>query len=132
MLQDRKVSKIENKKKNLIESQRLNIEDVSDEEALDNKDVMAHALKKAVAHIDGHDIESSGDSSASDLSDSEGDNKFVNPLLVASQKQNQQAKESEEEWSDNSDEDFDRKGKKKDKKSILGKRQRKGKDVDNV
>lgn len=36
MIMDRRTAKAENKKKSLIESQRLNIEDVSDEEIVDN------------------------------------------------------------------------------------------------
>jgi hypothetical protein len=39
---------------------------------------MEHNLKKIVPHIEGHDMESSGDS---DLSDSENETRFVNPLL---------------------------------------------------
>jgi len=40
MIMDRRTAKAENKKKSLIESQRLNIEDVSDEEIVDNQDLM--------------------------------------------------------------------------------------------
>lgn len=78
MLVDRKLAKQQNKKKNLVDSQRLNIEDVSEEEELNNEDVMDHNLNKIVPHIEGHDIESSGDS---DLNDSENETRFVNPLL---------------------------------------------------
>lgn len=82
----------------MIESQRLNIEDVSEEDEVDNKDVMASNLKKIVPHIEGHDIESSGDSSDSELSASDNETRFVNPLLQqkhdAKKKQNE-----EEEWS---------------------------------
>jgi hypothetical protein len=39
---------------------------------------MDNNLKKIVPHIEGHDMESSGDS---DLSDSENETRFVNPLL---------------------------------------------------
>jgi hypothetical protein len=45
---------------------------------------MEHTLKKVVPHIEGHDNESSGDSSESELSESENDIKFVNPLLAVS------------------------------------------------
>jgi hypothetical protein len=78
MLVDRKLAKQQNKKKNLIDSQRLNTEDVSDEEELNYEDVMDHNLKKILPHIEGHELESRGDS---DLSDSENETRFVNPLL---------------------------------------------------
>lgn len=51
----------------------------------------------------------------------------MNPLLAAATKKD----ESEEEWSDD-DSENDKAGKKKGKKSLLGKRSRKDKDVDNV
>ena len=130
MTVDRRAAKAETKKKSLIESQRLNIEDVSDEEALDNQDLMQHKLEKsAPQYIEGHDIESSGSSSDSDDSDTAAKSRFINPLLAA--KQNKQ-EASDDEWSDESDDDEKVKGKKKDKKSLLGKRSRKDKDVDNV
>lgn len=74
---DRRIAKAENKKKDMIKQQRLNIEDVSDEEIIDNRDLME--TKPTKAYVDGHDNESSGDSSDSD--DSEVGAKFVNPLL---------------------------------------------------
>jgi hypothetical protein len=130
MTVDRRAAKAETKKKSLIESQRLNIEDVSDEEALDNQDLMQHKLEKsAPQYIEGHDIESSGSSSDSDDSDTAAKSRFINPLLAAKQTK-QEA--SDDEWSDESDDDEKVKGKKKDKKSLLGKRSRKDKDVDNV
>ena len=46
MLADRRLAKAENKKKSMIEAQRLHIEDVSDIEKVDNQDVMEHKLKK--------------------------------------------------------------------------------------
>ena len=48
-----------------------------DEEIIDNRDLME--TKPTKAYVDGHDNESSGDSSDSD--DSEAGAKFVNPLL---------------------------------------------------
>ena len=77
-------------------------------------------------YVDGHDNESSGDSSDSDDSDADQKAKFVNPLLQSTKK----TEASEEEWSD--DDSHEEKSKKKGKKTLLGKRSRKDKDVDNV
>ena len=124
MTVDRKAAKSENKKKSMIESQRLHIEDVSDEEAVDNQDVMDHKLKTAVPYIEGHDVESSGDSSDSDDSNAVAKARFVNPLLTAVKTKKEKEEESAEEWSDESDDDLNDKKKKKDKKTLLGKRGR--------
>lgn len=132
MTVDRKAAKAENKKKSLIEAQRLHIEDVSDEEAVDNQDVMDHKLKTSVPYIEGHDAESSGNSSDSDDSNAVAKVRFVNPLLTAVKTKKEKEEASAEEWSDESDDDLNDKKKKKDKKSLLGKRGRKNKDVDNV
>ena len=81
MLADRRLAKAENKKKSMIEAQRLHIEDVSDIEKVDNQDVMEHKLKKTVPYIEGHDVESSGDSSDSEEREMAAKAKFINPLL---------------------------------------------------
>lgn len=128
MTVDRRLAKQENKKKTMIEAQRLNIEDVSEDEALDNQDLMDHKLKLTVPYVEGHDAESSGDSDASDEEEAV---KFVNPLLAAKTSKAKK-EEPDEEWSDEGSDEKYLKGKKKGKKTLLGKRDRKDKDVDNV
>ena len=72
---DRKEAKREAKKKQLIEQQRLRLEDVSEESALDNAELMVAGDKYEAAKPAGMDVEDSG-------SDEEG-GVFVNPLLKA-------------------------------------------------
>ena len=68
---DRKMAKREYKKKQLIEQQRLRMEDVSEEDELDNADLMEDGEKHRVVKA-GVDVESSGSDSDAGV--------FVNPL----------------------------------------------------
>ena len=92
---------------------------------------MDHKAQDRAPYIEGHDIESSGTSD--DESDDGAKARFVNPLLASKTTQAKKADESDE-WSDESDDEDLKNSKKKrgDKKSLLGKRQRSDKDVDNV
>ena len=143
MTVDRNMAGKEAKKKQLIEQQRLRLEDLAEKEALDNAGLLDSAEedsdldsedrmykkaeeedRKASMAVEGRDIESSGES---EPEDNLGKGLFVNPLA----KKNGKAEESEE-WSD--DDKYEHKtGKKekkrekkdKDKDTILGKRKRK-------
>ena len=72
---DRKEAKREARKKQLIEQQRLRLEDVSEESALDNAELMVDGNKYESNKPAGLDVEDSG-------SDEDG-GVFVNPLLKA-------------------------------------------------
>lgn len=117
---DRKMAKQEYKKKELIEQQRLRMEDVSEESELDNADLMVDGEKHAKVE-EGKDAESSGSDSDAGV--------FVNPLTKEKVDKNKKQDESEE-WSDDEsvDDGLDQRGKRKAKKTptLLGKRKRKG------
>ena len=116
---DRKMAKREYKKKQLIEQQRLRMEDVSEEDELDNADLMEDGEKHRVVKA-GVDVESSGSDSDAGV--------FVNPLTKGKVNQTKKQEDSEE-WSDDESVDLglDQRGKKKGKKeALLGKRKRKG------
>ena len=149
MTVDRNMAGKEAKKKQLIEQQRLRLEDLAEKEALDNAGLLDSAEedsdldsedrmykkaeeedRKASMATEGRDIESSGES---EPEDNLGKGLFVNPLA----KKNGKAEESEE-WSD--DDKYEHKTGKKEKKrekkekekdTILGKRKRKD-SVDDV
>ena len=117
MTVDRKEAKREARKKQLIEQQRLRLEDVSEESALDNAELMVDGNKYESAKPAGLDVEDSG-------SDEDG-GVFVNPLLKANTADKSDPQESEE-WSDDDESDGKgKKDKKKKDKSMLGKRKRK-------
>ena len=146
MTLDRRQASRQMKTQNLIEQQRLRLEDLAEKEALDN----AGLLDSEVSDLDsedraykdaeradreaeenrkipeGRDQESSGDSDPEDGPKSSG--LFINPLA----KKLGKADESEE-WSDDDVSDNGKKSKQKAKKkdTILGKRKRKG-SIDNV
>ena len=126
---DRRVAKEARKLKDLVDQHRQRIEDVSEDEALDNADLMSDGDKydEKPAIPDGKDQESSGDS---DMESEKG--LFVNPLAAAQKKKDDpkrlEGEVSEGEWSDQDEDNNDGKGK---KKTVLGKRKRKDK-VDDV
>lgn len=141
MTVDRRMAAKEAKKKALIEQQRLRLEELDEQQALDNADLLdsddeeasdAEASddedagkeegKRAEATA-GRDVESSGESDFEGMESRGG--LFVNPLA----KKGQPAKEdSADEWSDDDDDDAagSKPKKAKKEKSILGKRKRKG------
>lgn len=131
MTVDRKLAGKEAKKKQLIEQQRLRLEDLEEKEALDNAGLLEESdldsedrayleEKKKDLLTEGKDIESSGES------EDEGKSLFVNPLT----KKSKGKAEESEEWSDDDIQaDGTKVTKKKDK--VLGKRKRKG-SIDNV
>lgn len=117
---DRKMARNDLRKKSLIESQRQLKEDLSDDEAMGNADLMDNdsdedgsgedsdpepePLKEL---MDGQDVESEGHSDSDDGKDA-----FVNPLTAAKKKKTIDAKGeiSEGEWSDEDDVMADSKG----------------------
>ena len=119
---DRKEAKRLYKKKALVDQQRLRLEDVSEEEDLDNAELMEDGDKHKVVPA-GKDAESSGDDSEGGI--------FVNPLSKLKTDKKEKEKDSEDEWSDTGSalaEGLDQRGKKKKtaKDAVLGKRKRKG------
>ena len=124
---DRKEAKRAHKMKQLIEQQRLRMEDVSEEDELDNAELMEDGEKHGKVK-EGLDVESSGD-------DSSDAGVFVNPLTKGKVDKSKQQTEESEEWSDDESIDLglDQRGKKKAKKNqtLLGKRKRKG-EVDDI
>jgi len=141
MTLDRRLANKQSKVKDLVEQQRLRLEDLAEKEALDNAklfdedddsdlDSEDRAYKRAEAEdkkiAEGADVESSGES---DLDDNlRGTSLFVNPLAKKRAKG-----ESSEEWSDDNFSDGGKKGKgkKTKKETVLGKRKRKG-SLDNI
>ena len=133
---DRRMAGKEHKKKQLIEQQRLRLEDLEEQEALDNAGLLDDGdsddqlYKQEDEKIpEGRDVESSGES------DDEGEKKslFVNPLAKKSGKSGDES----EEWSDDdyseggTRQTASKKEKAAKKDTVLGKRKRKG-SIDNI
>ena len=130
---NRQLQKKEKKRKMLIDQQRLKKEDVSEEEELNNDDVrVGTAVKKTT-------VKFADDDGDVDMSESEDDGLFVNPLLSGnkkngskSNKTGENAKNSDDEEkdgfssADEADEKMLQKEKKKKEDKLIGKRKRRG------
>lgn len=109
----------------LIDQQRLHVDDMSENSALDNRELMTARVSGSVV-APGLDAESSGTSDEEKSKKKSGG--FVNPLSKPKTIIDMDGNMSEGEWSsDNASADEDKR-KKKEKKT-LGKRKRAGGDV---
>ena len=97
---DRQLQKKEKKRKALIEQQRLKKEDVSEEDELNNEDLMARPAKRGVKFSEDVVMEESDD-----------DGLFVNPLSLKKEK-NGKKKTSDDEGFSSADEDDEKMQKK--------------------
>jgi AdoMet-dependent rRNA methyltransferase SPB1 len=123
---NRQLQKKDKKRKMLIDQQRLKKEDVSEEEELNNDDVrVGPAVKKTT-------VKFADDDGDVDMSDSEDDGLFINPLLSSKKngsKSNKPADNDENDGfssADEADEKMLQKEKKKKEDKLIGKRKRRG------
>ena len=95
---NRQLQKKEKKRKMLIDQQRLKKEDVSEEEELNNDDIrVGTAVKKAAVKF--------ADDGDAEMSESEDDGLFVNPLLSLNKKNGSKPKKDDDDESDDEKEE---------------------------
>jgi AdoMet-dependent rRNA methyltransferase SPB1 len=127
---NRQLQKKDKKRKMLIDQQRLKKEDVSEEEELNNDDVrVGPAVKKTT-------VKFADDDGDVDMSDSEDDGLFINPLLSSKKNGSKSNKPGENADNDEKDDGFSsadeadekmlQKEKKKKEDKLIGKRKRRG------
>ena len=98
---NRQLQKKEKKRKMLIDQQRLKKEDVSEEEELNNDDIrVGPAVKKST-------VKFADDDADVEMSESEDDGLFVNPLLSGNKKNGSKSNKTGENDDDDNQEEGD-------------------------